>query len=240
MLASGAATASQFLSDTSLMADTMKLAGETTILFQGDSITDCGRRREHLGPNAASGFGTGYPLLIASKLLSENPTAKLTCYNRGCSGHRVPDLDGRWQADCLDLKPTVLSILVGVNDIWHKMNGNYDGTVETYETGLKALLEKTRSALPDTKLVICEPFALRCGAVKDTWFPEFDQRREACKRVSDELKCTWVPFQSMFDKATTEETPASYWAGDGVHPSMAGHALMAKTWLQVVFGSNHA
>jgi lysophospholipase L1-like esterase len=166
--------------------------------------------------------------------LADHPGAKLQAYNRGISGHKVPDLNKRWQADCIDLKPSILSILVGVNDIWHKLNGNYDGTVNSYETGLHALLQKTRDALPHTKIVVCEPFALRCGAVNDRWFPEFDERRAACKRVSDSMKCTWVPFQTMFDEATNDEVPPSYWAGDGVHPSMAGHALMAKTWLATV------
>jgi len=227
------AAVSQFLSETADAQET-KIAPGSTILFQGDSITDCGRNRKQNKANVARGFGTGYPLLIASKLMADHPAAKLLTYNRGISGHKVPDLDKRWDKDCIDLKPNILSILVGVNDIWHKLNGNYDGTVETYETGLHALLERTRKALPETKIVICEPFALRCGAVNDKWYPEMDERRAACKRVSDKMKCTWVPFQSMFDKVTNEETPASYWAGDGVHPSMAGHALMAKTWLETV------
>ena len=127
-----------------------------------------------------------------------------------------------------------LSILVGVNDIWHKLNGNYEGTVKDYEEGLAALLQRTKEALPDTTIVICEPFALRCGAVKDSWFPEFTERLAACKRVADAAGTIWVPFQSMFDKATKKHEP-SYWAGDGVHPSMAGHGLMARTWMQTVF-----
>lgn len=227
------AGASQFLTESALAQET-KIKSGTTILFQGDSITDCGRNRKQESANVGRAFGTGYPLLIASKLLADHPKAKLTTYNRGISGHKVPDLDKRWDKDCIDLKPDILSILIGVNDIWHKLNGNYDGTVEVYETGLHALLERTRKALPETKIVICEPFALRCGAVNDNWYPEMDQRRAACKRVAEKMHCTWIPFQTMFDDATNDETPANYWAGDGVHPSMAGHALMAKAWLDAV------
>lgn len=233
LFAGGSAAVSQFLADTASAQQT-QIAPGTTILFQGDSITDCGRDKKRNGANVASGFGTGYPLLIASKLMADHPTSKLKAFNRGISGHKVPDLDKRWQADCIDLKPDILSILVGVNDIWHKLNGNYDGTVASYESGLHALLKRTRDALPETRIVICEPFALRCGAVSDKWFPEMDQRRAACRRVSDAMECTWVPFQTMFDNAVTADTPPSYWAGDGVHPSMAGHALMAKTWLETV------
>ncbi len=205
-----------------------------TLLFQGDSITDAGRDRKQTGPNAARALGYGYPLVIASKLLADYPQLQLKAYNRGISGHKVPDLDKRWQRDCLDLKPDVLSILIGVNDIWHKLNGNYDGTVDSYERGLHALLSRTRSALPKTRIVVCEPFVLRCGAVNERWFPEFDQRRAACKRVADAMACSWVPLQRLFDEATQGDIAPNYWAADGVHPTVAGHGLIANAWLSVL------
>jgi lysophospholipase L1-like esterase len=127
-----------------------------------------------------------------------------------------------------------LSILIGVNDIWHKLNGRYDGTVESYETGFDALLTRTREGLPDVQIVICEPFVLRCGAINDKWFPEFDERRAAAKRVSQKHKTLWAPFQTMFDEAVAAGTPPNYWAGDGVHPSPAGHSLMAQAWRKTV------
>lgn len=203
------------------------------VLFQGDSITDAGRTRDRLQPNDARAFGRGYPLLIGSRLLDERAGDDLKIYNRGISGNKVPDLDARWQQDCLDLEPDLLSILIGVNDIWHKLNGRYDGTVEDYETGFTALLERTRKALPHVRLIICEPFVLRCGAVDEKWFPEFDQRRGAAARVAKKAKATWVPFQEMFNEAVKRAKP-EHWASDGVHPTMAGHDLMAKTWLEVV------
>ena len=214
-----------------------ELPNNGVVLFQGDSITDAGRNKNAKQANRIDALGRGYAMLAASSLLANHPTLNLKCYNRGISGNKVPDLDQRWQQDCIDLRPNVLSILIGVNDIWHKLNGNYKGTVKDYETGLQALLERTRSALPETRIVICEPFVLRCGAVSDKWFPEFDERREACRKVSDALQCTWVPFQQMFDEAV-ENTEPAYWGGDGVHPSVAGHALMAKTWLETVNASS--
>lgn len=204
------------------------------ILFQGDSITDAGRDKKPAGPNDARALGTGYPHHLAAYLLMRQAGRGLKIHNRGISGNKVPDLDARWQADCVDLRPDVLSILIGVNDIWHARNGNYDGTVATYESGYAALLARTREALPDTKLVVCEPFVLRCGAVKDDWFPEFDERRAAAKRVAEGAGATWVPFQSTFDEAVGRGTEPSYWAGDGVHPSVAGHGLMAAAWLRAV------
>lgn len=200
------------------------------VLFQGDSITDAGRDRDRAGANDPRALGRGYPALIAAELLRDSPKLGLQVYNRGISGNKVPDLDARWKADCLDLKPAVLSILIGVNDIWHKLNGRYEGTVKQYRDGLAELLMRTRTALPETRIVVCEPFVLRCGAVNETWFPEFDERRAAAREVAQEAKATWVPFQSMFDKAVAFGTKPEYWAKDGVHPSLAGHSLMAKTW----------
>lgn len=210
-----------------------KLAHGTTILFQGDSITDAGRDRKTKSPNNARGFGRGYPLLIAGGLLRDHASSQLKIFNRGISGNKVPDLDARWKEDCLDLKPDLLSILIGVNDIWHKLNGRYDGTVADYQSGLSALLSRTQEALPKTKIVICEPFVLKCGAVGDKWFPEFDQRRTACLKVAESMSLQVVRFQEMFDSALAD-APPEYWAGDGVHPSAAGHALMAKTWRETV------
>jgi lysophospholipase L1-like esterase len=158
----------------------------------------------------------------------------LKIYNRGISGNKVPDLERRWQADTLDLKPALLSILIGVNDIWHKLNGKYDGTPESYRDGFAALLEKTRQALPKLTLVVCEPFVLRCGAVNDKWFPEFEQRRAFAREVADGAGALWVPFQEMFDDAVAAGTAPEFWARDGVHPTVAGHALMARKWRQVV------
>ena len=210
-----------------------KLSQNDVILFQGDSITDAGRDKKNAAANNFNALGRGYANMITSSLLGEHAPLGLQCYNRGISGHKVPDLQARWQKDTIDLKPAVLSILIGVNDIWHKLNGKYTGTVADYETGFTKLVADTRAALPDTKLVICEPFVLRCGAINDTWFPEFDQRRAVAKRVAKAAGSTWVPFQTMFDDAISESTPPAYWAGDGVHPTMAGHALMAETWLDV-------
>ncbi len=204
------------------------------VLFQGDSITDAGRSRAEAGKvNNQAALGTGYAWLAAAGLLVSRPEDNLRTLNRGISGHKVFQLRDRWDADCLALKPDVLSILIGVNDIWHSRGGNYDGTVEIYEHDFNELLQRTRKNLPDVKIVICEPFVLRCGAIDDTWFPEFDEYRAAARRVSDAHDTTWVGFQAMFDEAIKYAPPA-HWAGDGVHPSSAGAALMAQAWLAAV------
>ncbi|MGE9270230.1 MAG: SGNH/GDSL hydrolase family protein [Verrucomicrobiales bacterium] len=212
------------------------LAKRSTVLFQGDSITDSWRDRKDSRVNHPQALGRGYPLMIASELMLRHPNLNLKFYNRGVSGNKVPNLDARWDKDCLDLEPDVLSILIGVNDIWHKLNGKYDGTVKSYEEGFTALIERTQKALPRTRLVICQPFVLRCGAVSGKWFPEFTERMEAAKRVADKAKAIWVPFQDAFNEQLELGSSPKYWAEDGVHPSIAGHMLMAKTWLRAVLG----
>lgn len=219
--------------ENSVMADESPEVSTTTILFQGDSITDAGRDRKRQVANDPRSLGRGYPFLVGSSLLMEHPDVEFRIHNRGISGNKVPDLKKRWKADCYDVKPDIVSILVGVNDMWHKLNGRYNGTVQDYEKGYHDLLIETQAQLPKAKIVVCEPFALRCGAVNDAWFPEFDQRREVANQLASDLGLTLVKFQSMFDNAL-KKAPANYWAGDGVHPSMAGHALMAKTWRETV------
>jgi len=207
-----------------------------TVLFQGDSITDVGRNREEGDqPNHQSAMGGGYAWMAASQLLVSRPNDNLKIFNRGVSGNKVYQLDERWQEDCLDLKPNVLSILIGVNDVWHMLDGRYDGTLEKYETDYNNLLQRTKESLPEVKLVVCDPYVLRCGVIDDKWFPVIDDYRAAAKRVADGAGAVFVPLQVMFDTAV-KFAPPEHWAEDGVHPSTFGHALMAHTWLEAVGG----
>lgn len=209
---------------------------DATILFQGDSITDAGRSRKTADtPNDPGALGGGYASLAAAALLEDAGATPPRIFNRGISGHKVFQLEERWDRDTLALQPDVLSILIGVNDIWHTKSHGYDGTVEVYERDYSALLTRTREALPEVRLIVCEPFVLRCGAVDGSWFPEFDEYRAAAKRVAEAHGADFVAFQSAFDAALAEH-PAEHWAPDGVHPSAAGAALMAKEWLAVYRG----
>lgn len=205
----------------------------TTILFQGDSITDAGRNKAHYYPNQPHGMGTGYVRYIVTELMGKHPEANLQFYNRGISGHRVFQLRDRWEDDCLHLAPVVLSIMIGVNDFWHTLDFGYDGTVEIYENDLDALMARTIKALPNIKIIVGEPFVCLEGrAIKpDLWKGEFEKYQQACRRVSDKYGATFVPYQSVFDEAL-KVAPTSYWCPDGVHPSMAGTYLMAQAWLK--------
>lgn len=204
------------------------------VLFQGDSITDAGREKVNEYANSSASFGRGYAFLLASWLLEEMAEKNLTIYNRGISGNKVYQLDERWEKDCLLLKPNLLSILIGVNDYWHKRNGHYEGTPEIYEKDYRALLNRTREKYPDIKLVICQPFILTdTRAVDESWVEPFRPYQDISQRLCQEFGATWVPFQDAFTEATAV-AHSTYWAFDGVHPSMAGAQLMAKTWLEAL------
>lgn len=206
------------------------------ILFQGDSITDSGRKKEEAAANNSSALGKGYAFLAASDLLNKYPEKELQIYNKGISGNKVFQLAERWDADCFDLKPTVLSILVGVNDFWHTLSGKYNGTIETYRTDYDKLLDRTKQKLPDLKLIIGEPYAVTgVKAVDEKWYPAFNDYRQAAKELAAKYNATFIPYQAIYDKAI-KSAPGSYWTPDGVHPGVAGAALMAQAWLETVKG----
>lgn len=204
------------------------------ILFQGDSITDAGRKKDNKDANSQSALGTGYSLLAAAELLKSCAGKKVSIYNRGISGNKVFQLADRWDVDCLNLKPDILSILIGVNDFWHTLDGKYDGTVTKYKEDFRNLLTRTKDKLPAVKLIIGEPFAVSgVRAVDQRWYPAFDDYRVAAREMADLFGASFIPYQSIFDKAQ-KTAPGSYWTGDGVHPSVAGGELMAKAWLEMV------
>lgn len=210
------------------------LKNGNVVLFQGDSITDAGREKEKQLPNSAASFGTGYALMSGASLLNSEASKNLNIYNRGISGNKVYQLADRWQKDCFDLKPNLLSILIGVNDFWHKLNGKYDGTIEKYENDYRQLLTLTTKMIPNIRLVICEPFAVKgVKAVDDKWYPEFDLYRASAKKLANEFETIFIPYQDIFDEAQ-KHAPGNYWTADGVHPSMAGSSLMAEAWLKAI------
>lgn len=207
---------------------------EATILFQGDSITDAGRKKDDKTFNTASALGSGYAMIAAASLLNQYPSKDLKIYNKGISGNKVYQLAERWDAEAMDIKPDVLSILVGVNDYWHMLKHGYTGTLKTYKDDYTALLQRTKDKLPDVKLIIGEPFAVnKIKAVDDSWFPAFNDYRQAAKDIADQFGAYFIPYQSIFDEAQ-KKAPGVYWTGDGVHPSLAGAQLMAAAWLKAV------
>ena len=180
----------------------VSLMKEQTILFQGDSITDAGRNKGDMSFNNPGALGSGYAMLAAADLLEEYASLNLKIYNKGISGNKVFQLADRWDKDCLDIKPDILSILIGVNDLWHKLNGQYNGTAEIYRNDYMALVERTLKALPDIRLIICEPFAIPgVKAVDDRWYPEFYDYQKAAREVAEKFGAIFIPYQKIYDEA---------------------------------------
>lgn len=211
----------------------MMIKPNSTILFQGDSITDSGRSYDTLLPNVHYGLGSGYVNLIAARLLRERPQDRLSFYNRGINGHRVVDLYARWKVDAINLKPDLLSILVGVNDTWHEFGGHNGVEPKRYEHVYRMMLAYTLEQLPGVQLVLCEPFVAVCGAVTKEWVPEIRQRQEIVRELSEEFRACLVPFQSAIDEAIDVCEP-EYYLSDGVHPTTAGHQVLADCWIKTV------
>ncbi|MEP7106769.1 MAG: SGNH/GDSL hydrolase family protein [Ferruginibacter sp.] len=211
--------------------ENIKRKGEVfTFLFQGDSITDGNRTRNSDWNHV---MGHGYQYIIAARLWYDFPGNGFHFFNRGISGNKVTDLAARWQKDTLELKPDLLSILIGINDIAAFINGSQDFTAEQYETDYRSLLHQTREQLPAIQFVLCEPFILPVGIVKENWAAysfEIEKRREIVKRLSAEHNAVLVEFQKAFNKALSK-APAEYWIWDGIHPMPAGHELMAREWI---------
>jgi lysophospholipase L1-like esterase len=214
----------------------MLIEDKDVILFQGDSITDAGRCRENQTANDPAGLGHGYVFYAAGLLHKALPGGKLAVHNRGIGGDRVTNLQQRWQVDTLDLKPDVLSVLIGVNDTWHGTGSGMPEngvSLDRYEKVYRQILTESKDHLPGLRLVLCEPFVLPCGVVNDRWFPEFTQRRKIVKNLVDEFDAVFVQFQSIFDEAQGRAAPEA-WAADGVHPTLAGHMLLAKSWVAAI------
>ncbi len=212
----------------------IKLDRGEVILFQGDSVTDSGRQRDNLQANSAQAMGGGYALMAGGQLLQRAASKNLQIYNRGISGNKVFELAARWETDCIQLKPGILSILVGVNDFWHTLSSGYKGTIETYKGDYRKLIDRTLQQLPNLKLIIGEPYGVSgIKAVDNRWYPEFNAYREAAASLASEYKAVFIPYQKIYDMAL-QLAPGVYWTADGVHPSMAGCGLMAQAWLETI------
>lgn len=203
----------------------MFLKQDDVILFQGDSITDAGRDYSNY-----YSLGHGYPLLIAGRLGHRYPEKNLKLLNRGISGNRAVDLQERWNEDCLALKPTVVSIYIGINDTWRRYDNGMTTTSQQFESSYRDLLERTTKSL-DARLVLIEPFVLPHPEDRKGWREDLDPKIQVVRQLAREFGALLVPLDGLFAAACSKAEPA-FWAGDGVHPSPAGHELIADAWLR--------
>lgn len=204
------------------------------ILFQGDSVTDCGREQTGGAGYPAVGLGPGYAGLIASRVWRDLP-GKWDFRNRGISGNRVVDLYARWLIDGINLRPDILSVLIGVNDTWHHFGNNNGVDLPRYNEFYRRLLDWTLQELPETKFILVEPFVLKFGVVKKEWLKEMRERQKIVAKIAADYRTVFVPLQDEFDRAAAETAP-EYWLVDGVHPTPAGHQLIADAWLGAAAG----
>lgn len=215
-----------------------------TLVFQGDSITDAGRDRTAVTANDPAGLGSGYARDAAAMLLAEHGPEAVKIYNRGIGGDRIHELAARWDVDCLALKPTVLSVMIGVNDVWHGLSDASRGvSAKMFSAELRRLLIDARTKLPGLRLIVlAEPFVLACGAGAALPFePELSGRRALVREIAEDLKqdvaVAFVAYQDVFNAALDRGIAPEHLAEDGVHPTMAGHMLMAQAWLEAVRGA---
>ncbi len=198
------------------------------IILYGDSITDAGRARE--ADYQLSSYGFGYPSFIAGEL-NKNPNG-YEIINRGISGNRIVDLYARIKADVWNLQPDVLSILIGINDIWHEIGSRNGVDIRRFERVYRMLIEDTKERLPNLKIILCEPFVLEGTATKEKYaeFLEVKQYAKVVKGLAAEYGAYYLPLQETLDKAA-EKYGADKYLADGVHPTVAGAKLIADEWL---------
>lgn len=203
------------------------LGSNSLVLFQGDSITDVGRDR-----NDPNSLGWGYALMTASLFHAMHPHRQVRFLNRGISGNRVRDLLARWEQDCSTLKPDWISILIGINDVWRRYDSNDPTSADRFEREYRELLQITRERTR-AHLIIMEPFLIPVRREMEGWREDLDPKIQVVRRLAREFDALYIPLDGIFAKVCAVRDPA-FWAGDGVHPSPGGHALIARHWLQTV------
>ena len=208
------------------------LKPKNTLLFIGDSITDVGRNRED-----EMDLGKGYALLLGSYLMNKYPSYDLTIYNRGIGGDKVVDLKNRWEKDCLNLTPDIVTILVGINDVWwhiddeeEKLN---DAALGKFEEDYRWLL-KTLAHRTDARVILMEPFVLPHPKDRMSWRKHVDPRIQIVRRLANEYHAVLVPLDGILNSLGIQNRFQMYTGDDGVHPTFAGHAAIAEAWKQYV------
>ena len=200
------------------------------ILFFGDSITDAGRNRDAKAGEPA-GWGVGYVYQIAAALGAQDPADELIFTNKGVSGNRVYDLEKRLQSDVLDEEPDIVSILIGINDVWRRYDSDTVSELDPFAAAYKRILKKI--ADDGARLVLMEPFLLPVPDDRRAWREDLNPKIEVVRDLAREFEAILVPLDGVFAAASAKREPA-FWAHDGVHPSPAGHALIARAWIDAM------
>lgn len=204
------------------------------ILFFGDSITDAGRDK-----SAPESIGNGFVNLIARELGKKEPD-QCVIINRGVSGNRSVDLISRLNQDVISLQPEYVTILSGVNDVWHELSREAGVSAGDFEAHYTGMVQQLQEKIPSVKIIIMGPFVLPGTATvredDPQWWAFFEKelplREEAAKRVSEKFGLCYIPLQEAFDKALLDGSEAKTLLHDGVHPAAKGQFLIAQEWLK--------
>ena len=199
------------------------------VLFYGDSITDAGRNYEVL--HGEESYGHGY-VKYAAAGLKQRGLAEEDIINKGISGNRIVDLYARIKADCWNHQPDLISILIGVNDVWHEIERNNGVELDRFEKMYRILIEDTKKVLPNVKMLLCEPFVLKGTATAEKFdrFEDVYKYAKVVKQLAKEYGLYFLPLQETLSK-TAAGKEAEYLT-DGVHPAEAGAKLIAVEWLK--------
>lgn len=202
------------------------------ILFIGDSITDCGREY-----NDSKDLGNGYPLLVAKRLSTQFPTIEFDVLNKGINGNKIADLRARFDTDCLDLEPDIVSILIGINDTWHNVNDPTTFATEQsmamFEKDYRYLIEKLLEK-GIKQVVLMEPFVLPEPLDRQNWRKDLDPKIQIIRRLAEEYHLVFVPLDGKLNALGITRGFSKYTGEDGVHPTLAGHEIIAQSWLEFV------
>lgn len=201
------------------------LDNDFTIVFAGDSVTDCGRRTEERSP-----LGTGYVSLIAGELSRREKRPVII--NAGINGNRSSDLEGRWEGDVLNHEPAVISILIGINDTWRRYDRNDPTSPTAFEANCRSMLDRSVTR-ESTRVVLVEPFLLPVSADQVNWLEDLEEKVSVVRKLSLEYGTFLLPAHEFMTQAAEVHGPAAL-APDGVHPSDQGHRILAEKWLELM------
>lgn len=194
------------------------------ILFQGDSITDAGRSRED-----AHQLGNGYPKYTAEVIREAYPRAEFEFINHGISGDRAESLLARWEKDTIEVQPDVISILIGVNDTWHRAAEKNWMPHEYFEDCYRQCLEAVKTKT-HAKIIILEQFL--CFTDDKSYFRcDLDPKIQITRKLAREYSDAFIPLDGLLAAASIT-SPATRWAADGVHPTAEGAAFIARHYLE--------
>ena len=200
-----------------------------TLLFQGDSITDCGRDRSNI-----NSLGNGYAAKVAKMYDLLFPDNDIRFINKGISGNRAKDLVARYDEDFKDINPDFISILIGVNDTWRRYDSNDPTSTESYKESFRTLLAKIKKDMPNTKILILEPFVLYSLTDRKKWREDLDPKIDVARELAKEYADYYLPLDGILARAEVEEYDCKEIAEDGVHPTEIGHSIIAREYMKIL------